>query len=124
MTFTIKAIDHIQIAAPKGSEDQARHFYVKILGFKEVEKPETLSKNGGVWFAYGSVQIHIGIEEPFVPAKKAHPAFEIQNLESLKQHLLNNNLNVIEDYNLLGANRFYSNDPFGNRMEFLEWKNA
>ncbi|MEH7236794.1 VOC family protein [Bacillus sp. JJ1562] len=124
MTFTIKAIDHIQIAAARGSEDQARYFYGKILGFKEVEKPETLSKNGGVWFAYGFVQIHIGIEEPFVPAKKAHPAFEIGDLEALKKHLQNNNVNVIDDHNLPGANRFYAHDPFGNRLEFLEWKNA
>lgn len=121
MTFTIKAIDHIQLAAPKGSEDQARQFYENILGCQEIEKPETLRKNGGVWFAYGNVQIHIGIEETFLPSKKAHPAFEVENLENLKQHLQNNNVNVIDDYNLPGANRFYANDPFGNRMEFLEW---
>lgn len=121
MTFTIKAIDHVQLAAPKGSEDEARHFYATILGCKEVEKPETLRKNGGVWFAYGSVQIHIGIEDPFTPAKKAHPAFEIQHLEALKEHLQNNNVNIIDDNNLPGANRFYAYDPFGNRLEFLEW---
>ncbi|MCC3356063.1 VOC family protein [Bacillus sp. REN16] len=123
MTFTIRAIDHIQLAAPKGSEDQARDFYATILGFQEVEKPETLRKNGGVWFTYGFVQIHIGIEVPFVPAKKAHPAFEIQNLTSLKRHLQNNNVSTIGDNNLPGANRFYAYDPFGNRLEFLEWKN-
>ncbi|MEH7225331.1 VOC family protein [Bacillus sp. JJ1566] len=124
MRFKIKAIDHIQLAAPKGSENEARHFYATILGCQEIEKPETLRKNGGVWFAYGSVQIHIGIDDPYVPAKKAHPAFEIQNLEDLKQHLQNNNVDVIDDNNLPCANRFYAHDPFGNRLEFLEWKNA
>ncbi|MEK5441070.1 VOC family protein [Fredinandcohnia sp. FSL W7-1320] len=122
MTYTIKAIDHIQLAAPKGSENQARHFYVAILGCKEVEKPEALRKNGGAWFTFGTVQIHIGIEDPFAPAKKAHPAFEIENLEALKQHLLNNKVEIIDDNNLPGANRFYAHDPFGNRLEFLEWK--
>ncbi|MFD1778540.1 VOC family protein [Fredinandcohnia salidurans] len=121
MTYTIKAIDHIQLAAPKGSEDQARHFYSTILGCKEVEKPEALRKNGGVWFAFGTVQIHIGIEDPFGPTKKAHPAFEIENLDALKQHLQTNNVVIIDDNNLPGANRFYAHDPFGNRLEFLEW---
>jgi len=122
MTYTIKAIDHIQLAAPKGSEYQARHFYSTILGCKEVEKPGTLRKNGGVWFAFGTVQIHIGIEDPFIPAKKAHPALEIENLYALKQHLQTNNVVIIDDNNLPGANRFYAHDPFGNRLEFLEWK--
>ncbi|MFS0821877.1 glyoxalase [Bacillus sp. 1P02SD] len=124
MNFTIKAIDHVQLAAPKGSEDEVRHFYATMLGCHEIEKPETLRKSGGVWFAYGSVQIHIGIDDPFVPAKKAHPAFEIQKLEALKQHLQQNNVNTIDDNNLPGANRFYAHDPFGNRLEFLEWNNA
>ncbi|WP_010676670.1 VOC family protein [Bacillus timonensis] len=121
MTYTFKAIDHIQLAAPKGSEDLARHFYAEILGCKEVDKPETLRKNGGVWFAYGTVKIHIGIEDPFSPAKKAHPAFEVENIQALKQHLQNNDVNIIDDNNLPGANRFYAHDPFGNRLEFLQW---
>ncbi|WP_099361485.1 VOC family protein [Fredinandcohnia onubensis] len=121
MTYTIKAIDHIQLAAPKGSEDQARQFYSTILGCKEVEKPEVLRKNGGVWFAFGTVHIHIGIEDPFTPAKKAHLAFEIENLYALKQHLQTSNVVIIDDNNLPGANRFYAHDPFGNRLEFLEW---
>lgn len=122
MSYIIKAIDHIQLAAPKGSEEQARHFYEAILGCKEIQKPETLRKNGGVWFSYGTVQIHIGIEDKFTPAKKAHPAFEVQHLKALKAHLENNHVTVIDDHNLPGANRFYAHDPFGNRLEFLEWK--
>ena len=121
MPFIFKAIDHIQLAAPKGSEDTARKFFKNILGFEEVEKPEELKKRGGVWFEFGNYQIHIGIEEPFYPAKKAHPAFEIENIEELKKHLVTNGIDVIEDDKLPGAKRFYISDPFGNRMELLEW---
>ncbi|PLS01870.1 VOC family protein [Neobacillus cucumis] len=121
MSFIFKAIDHIQLAAPKGSEHKARQFFKEILGFDEIEKPEELKKRGGVWFQFGNIQIHIGIEEPFYPAKKAHPAFEIDNIEALKRHLKLNGIEVIEDNNLPGANRFYIIDPFGNRIELLEW---
>ncbi|MGC4376631.1 VOC family protein [Fictibacillus sp. Mic-4] len=121
MSFIFKAIDHIQLAAPKGSEDIARKFYKNILGLAEIEKPEELKKRGGVWFRFGNYQVHIGIEEPFSPSKKAHPAFEIEKVEELKKHLRTNGVAVIEDDHLPGANRFYVFDPFGNRIEFLEW---
>ena len=68
MNFSILKIDHVQLAAPKGSEDRARHFFGDILGLKEIEKPKILKKRGGVWFSIGNQQIHIGIEEPFTPA--------------------------------------------------------
>jgi catechol 2,3-dioxygenase-like lactoylglutathione lyase family enzyme len=119
--FIFKTIDHIQLAAPKGSEDKARKFFKDILGFEEMEKPEELKKRGGVWFRFGSYQVHIGIEEPFSPAKKAHPAFEVENIDELKEHLITNGIDVVEDNNLPGANRFYISDPFGNRIEVLEW---
>ena len=119
--FVFKAIDHIQLAAPKGSENRARKFFIDILGFEEMEKPEKLKKRGGVWFRNGNTQIHIGVEEPFAPAKKAHPAFEVENIEAMKKHLIANGIEVIEDNNLPGANRFYTLDPFGNRIEMLEW---
>lgn len=121
MSFIFKSIDHVQLAAPKGSEPIARQFFGEVLGFKEIEKPEALKKKGGVWFEFGNYQIHIGIEEPFAPAKKAHPAFQIENLESLKEHLTNKEINYIVDYDLPSANRIYIHDPFGNRMEILEW---
>jgi catechol 2,3-dioxygenase-like lactoylglutathione lyase family enzyme len=121
MTFKFKAIDHVQLAAPKGSEEQARRFFGELLGFEEIEKPAELKKRGGAWFKYGLCQIHVGIEEPFVPARKAHPAFEIENIEGLKQHLSASGIDFIEDDKLPGANRIYVNDPFGNRIELLEW---
>jgi catechol 2,3-dioxygenase-like lactoylglutathione lyase family enzyme len=123
MSFNFKAIDHVQLAAPKGSEDNARKFFGEILGFDEIEKPAELKKRGGVWFKYGNCQIHIGIEEPFIPAQKAHPAFEVQNIEELKSHLSASGVTYMEDDKLPGANRIYVQDPFGNRIELLEWVN-
>lgn len=117
----IKRIDHIQLAAPIGSEEQARLFFQGILSFEEVEKPDTLKKNGGVWFSSGNVQIHIGIEQSFSPAKKAHPAFEVLNIETFASHLREKGVAIQVDDKLPGAKRFYVDDPFGNRLEFLEW---
>lgn|SRR5690554_4844775 len=122
MSFSLLKIDHVQLAAPKGSEDLARQFYSDVLGLKEIEKPKTLSKRGGAWFLIGNQQVHIGIEEPFNPAKKAHPAFVVENLNHLKAHLSKHNIEYQVDTLLPGANRIYINDPFGNRIELLEWK--
>lgn len=122
MDFNYEKFDHVQLAAPGGSEDLARDFYKKQLGFKEVEKPSSLRKNGGVWFEAGNVQIHIGIEEPFTPAKKAHPAIHVKNIEIMKAYLTEENIEFLTDDRLPGANRFYVSDPFGNRIEFLEWE--
>ncbi|ACJ34027.1 glyoxalase [Anoxybacillus gonensis] len=121
MNFTFLEIDHVQVAAPKGCEEKAREFYGKILGMKEIPKPENLQKRGGVWFQCGSHQLHIGVQDDFQPAKKAHPAFHVKNLAVLRDHLIEKGIAVKEDEPLEGANRFYANDPFGNRLEFLEW---
>lgn len=122
LAFNFIAIDHVQLAAPRGSEQTAKKFYAEILGFTEIEKPPELKKRGGCWFQNGKIQIHIGIEEPFLPAKKAHPAFEVRNLESLKERFTHYQMKWTEDGKLPGAARVYATDPFGNRLEFLEWK--
>ncbi|MCM3585984.1 glyoxalase [Mesobacillus maritimus] len=122
MSFRFNDIDHIQLAAPKGKEKEAREFFCGILRMEEIEKPVALKTNGGAWFKSGNVQIHVGIEEPFSPSKKAHPAFKIENLEGLKQHLTKHKILFIEDHLLPGANRIHIHDPFGNRIELLEWK--
>ncbi|PLS07260.1 VOC family protein [Neobacillus cucumis] len=121
MTFEIKKLDHVQLAGPKGCEQTAREFFSGILGLIEVEKPEELAKRGGVWFEFATFQLHIGIEEPFSPAKKAHPAFVVENIEGLKHHLKEHKIAFTEDDNLPGASRIHVLDPFGNRLEFLEW---
>ena len=121
MSFQYEAIDHVLLSAPKGGEDRAREFFVNLLGFKEIEKPELLRKNGGVWFMAGAIQLHIGMEEGFVSAKKAHPAFRVENIDELKEYLDGEGVEYTDDNQLPGANRFYLNDPFDNRLEFLEW---
>ncbi|ASN06671.1 VOC family protein [Virgibacillus necropolis] len=121
MSFQYEAIDHIQLASPIGSEDLAREFFVELLGFQEIEKPDVLRENGGVWFMTGTIQLHIGVEDTFSPAKKAHPAFRVKSIDKLKEYLSGKSVKYQDDDRLPGANRFYLNDPFGNRLEFLEW---
>ncbi|AYC28524.1 VOC family protein [Paenisporosarcina cavernae] len=121
MSVFLKRLDHIQLSAPIGSEMKAREFYNKILGLPEVEKPEELKKRGGCWCSNGSVHVHIGVEQSFVAAKKAHPAFEVDALDEWKEHLSMHSIAYVIDDALPGANRIYVNDPFGNRLEILEW---
>jgi len=116
----IKRIHHVQIAAPPGSEEQARAFFTGTLGLREIEKPENLRRRGGAWFAADELEIHVGIEEPFRPAKKAHVALQVTDLAALRRHLEAHSVETWEDEPLPGYHRFYAADPFGNRMEFLE----
>lgn len=113
-------LDHVQLAAPVGSEEEARTFFHQILGMPEVPKPENLRKRGGVWFQCGLQTIHIGIEAPFSPAKKAHPAFLVKHLDELQQRLLEYEIDVRVDEAVPDVKRFFIDDPFGNRLEFME----
>lgn len=115
-------LDHVQLAAPRGCEPQARQFFGDILGMEEIVKPEDLRKRGGVWFRCGLQQIHIGVEDNFSSAKKAHPAIHVKGLSALKERLAEHQIPVQDDELLPGADRFYVADPFGNRLEFLEWQ--
>ena len=122
MTFAFEAIDHIQLAAPAGCEEAARRFFAGILGWAELPKPEPLRARGGVWFRCGPQQVHIGVQTNFVPATKAHPAFDVVGLDALREHLAANGIETIDDdaRQEEGVVRFYANDPFGNRLEFME----
>ena len=120
MKFSISKIDHVQIAAPKEKEERTRNFYREILGMKEIEKPEPLKLRGGVWFEFGDFQLHVGVEEPFSPAKKAHPAFVVNGYEALQKHLREQDVEVKSDDSIPGVERFFVFDPFGNRLEFLK----
>jgi catechol 2,3-dioxygenase-like lactoylglutathione lyase family enzyme len=116
----ILCIDHVQIAGPKGCEEAARQFYSVILGMREIEKPETLRGRGGCWFQCGEQQLHVGVEAEFRAAKKAHPAFAVANLEALRGRLASRGVKITEDDALPSVQRFYAEDPWGNRLEFLE----
>jgi catechol 2,3-dioxygenase-like lactoylglutathione lyase family enzyme len=116
----ITGIDHVQIAAPKGCEAAARDFFGRLLGLEEIEKPEPLLGRGGCWFRAGSRQLHIGVEENFHPATKAHPAFAVSDIEALFSRLASAGIRCAWDEALGGVRRFYANDPWGNRLEFTE----
>ncbi|WP_163852987.1 VOC family protein [Paenibacillus elgii] len=113
-------IDHVQLAAPVGCEEEARAFYGELLGMREIPKPEPLRARGGVWFACGPHEVHIGVQTDFAPASKAHPAFQVKNLVKLKQALAEKGIVIREDVRLEGMLRFHCLDPFGNRLEFVQ----
>ena len=105
---------------PPGQEDAARRFYRDALGLTELAKPAELAARGGVWFGAESVQLHLGAELDFRPAKKAHPAIRVESLDQLAEHLSRSGYEIQFDERLPGYRRFYLCDPFGNRLEFLE----
>lgn len=121
MSFSFKGIDHIQLAAPKGCEEQARAFFGGALGLEEIPKPENLQKRGGCWFSCGNQEIHIGVQEDFISAKKAHPGLLVENLQVLRESLQEKGITIKEELPINGRERFFVDDPFGNRIEFLEY---
>jgi catechol 2,3-dioxygenase-like lactoylglutathione lyase family enzyme len=116
----LTALDHVQLAAPPGSEDALRAYYAGVLGMTEIPKPPVLAARGGCWFQAGPVQLHLGIEPHFRPARKAHPGLRVTGIEAYAQRLEQRGAPVTWDDNLPGHRRFYSDDPVGNRLEFLE----
>ena len=116
----IVAIEHVQLAMPSGQEAAARDFYEGLLGIPEVPKPPHLARRGGAWFERGALKIHLGVEADFRPARKAHPALLVTDLEALVVRLKQHNVHVIDDDPLEGYLRVYVADPFGNRIELME----
>ncbi|HEX4727099.1 MAG TPA: VOC family protein [Jatrophihabitans sp.] len=117
----ITGIDHVQVTIPAGSEDTARAFYRDLLAMTELAKPAALAGRGGCWFSAGSAVLHLGVEQPFSPARKAHPAFLVTELDALFDLLASHgHLGTRADGELLGVRRFHVFDPFGNRIEFQQ----
>ena len=119
--MAVEGLDHVQLAAPPGCESDARRFFGDLLGLEELEKPVPLRARGGAWFRVGAQQLHVGVAEPFAPARKAHPALRVRPdaLDDLAGRLTAAGVEVRWDDALPGARRFYANDPWGNRLEFV-----
>lgn len=117
----LTALDHVQLAMPPGAEAEAaaRAFYGGLLELGELFKPPILAARGGVWFGGPGFQLHLGVETDFHPARKAHPALRCSDLDALARTLLAASYSVEWDEAIPGVRRFYSSDPFGNRLEFL-----
>ncbi len=113
------SIAHVQLAMPSGGEDTARRFFVNLCGMTEIPKPTELAKRGGCWFRSGTVEIHLGVEQDFRPALKAHPALVCDNYDALIAQLKAANVSVSEDFEIPGTRRSHILDPFGNRIELI-----
>jgi len=113
------AIDHVQLAMPVGEEEIARRFYVGLLGMTEIPKPPELAKRGGCWFASASVQVHLGMEAEFRPAKKAHPAFRCADYDAMITRLQAAGIEATEAADIPGVRRCHVHDPFGDRIELI-----
>ena len=116
----VVSLDHVQLAMPPDRESDARRFYEAVLGIPEAPKPTHLARRGGCWFERGPLKVHIGVEANFQAAKKAHPAFIVEDLAGLSARLAEAGFPVRSEEPLKGYNRVYVDDPFGNRIELME----
>lgn len=121
MAINFMRLNHIQICIPHGKEEIAKDFYVGILGLEEIEKPESLKVNGGFWLKISNIELHIGTEEmDEKTVGKRHPAFEVDNLDTVREYLKKHQVKIKEDTPIPNVNRFSILDPFNNRIELLE----
>jgi len=122
--FTVLGIDHIQLAMPAGEAALARLFYTGVLGLTEVRRPRAAVRGGGVWFIGAGTTVHLGVEEPFEPAERAHPAFVVRHLDRARRRLEAAGVAVEDDRSGLALRRCYVHDPFGNRIELIDERDA
>jgi catechol 2,3-dioxygenase-like lactoylglutathione lyase family enzyme len=118
----ITGLDHVQVAMPPGAEQEARGFYGSLLGLPELPKPDGVADTGGAWFECGAQQVHVGVQEPFLAARKAHPALAVADagaLDVLADRLTSAGSPVRWDERIEGVRRFFTEDPWGNRLELL-----
>ncbi len=117
--MSIVGLDHVQVAITPGGEAAARAFYGETLGMPELDKPASLAERGGVWFACGAQQLHCGVEEQVAPSRR-HPALLTDDLDGLRIRLEEAGFPTAIDAALPGFRRFFTRDPFGNRIEVLQ----
>jgi catechol 2,3-dioxygenase-like lactoylglutathione lyase family enzyme len=120
LEFEFAQLHHVQLSIPVGGEDLCREFWGNTLGMKEIAKPPVLAARGGCWFRGGGLEVHLGVEKNFVAAKKAHPGVLVKDLSKLAARLEASEISVKWDDHFPRFSRFYADDPFGNRLEFLE----
>jgi catechol 2,3-dioxygenase-like lactoylglutathione lyase family enzyme len=120
----VRRLDHVLLAMPPGRETDARKFYQGILGIPEAVKPPELAARGGCWFEDGELKVHLGVEKNFIPARKAHPAFIVDDLAALAAALKTAGCPLAHDQPLEGYDRIFVDDPFGNRIELIEPKTS
>lgn len=113
-------LHHMQLAMPRGQEAAARQFYAGVLGMPEIDKPPVLAARGGAWFRAGGVELHLGVEDDFRPARKGHPGILTSDLDDVVRRLEADGQPAQWDANFPGFRRIYAHDPFGNRLEFLQ----
>jgi catechol 2,3-dioxygenase-like lactoylglutathione lyase family enzyme len=118
--MSIHRIDHVQLAMPRGEEAAARRFYGDVLGIQEIPKPAALQGRGGVWYQLGDMQLHLGVDPEFRPAKKAHVGFVVSDLDAIAQRCQAAGYEPRPDFNLIDRRRFFVDDAFGNRIELIE----
>ncbi len=113
----ILGIDHVQVAAPPGCENEARSFYGLLLGMDELPKPAAIRSRGGCWFRAGAQELHVGVEDPFTPSRQAHPGLMVSDLDAIRSRLAAAGLDYEDDARIEGVDRLFVHDPFGNRLE-------
>lgn len=116
----VTGLDHVQVAMPRGAEDRARTFYAGLLGLQEIPKPAVMARRGGLWFQCGPQQLHLGVDDPFTPARKAHPALRVRGYDDLLAALAAAGYGLAHDAELAGVRRAFVADPFGNRIELID----
>ncbi len=114
------SLHHVQLSGPAGCEEAMREFWVSAVGLTEVDKPERLRPRGGAWFRSGRLEVHVGIENDFAPARKAHPGIAVGDVEALSASVAASGAPVTWDDNIPGLRRFHTTDPVGNRVEFQQ----
>lgn len=114
-------LHHVQLTAPLGSEGVARQFYSGVLGLPELPKPEDLAGRGGAWFQLENVELHVGVEaNPDNTSKKRHWAFFVDDVAEIRQRLVAAGYSLEQAPEISGVTRFFTRDPFGNRLEFTD----
>jgi catechol 2,3-dioxygenase-like lactoylglutathione lyase family enzyme len=116
----ITGLHHLLLTMPRGEEDKARRFFGDVLGMTELEKPPVLAARGGAWFRAGGLDLHLGVEDDFRPARKGHPGILVEDIDAVAARVATTGQDATWDTDFPGFRRFYAHDPFGNRLEFLQ----